>query len=190
MAMILKSLNKHVFVTLILMALTALPLTANEAYLSERAMDRVQNEVRKELVMLPFYSVFDHFEYQVSRDGELTLMGQVIRPTLKDAAERVTKDIEGIRSIRNQIEVLPLSPQDDRIRLQTFRALYSQPALQQLSVRAIPTIHIIVKRGDITLEGYVNNEVQKRVAEITAQQIPGTFKVTNNLLVDGDSDDS
>jgi hyperosmotically inducible protein len=140
-------------------------------------------EVRHELVMLPFYSVFDNLEYKV--DGaKVTLIGQVVRPVMKDDAEKAVKHIEGVEAVDNQIEVLPTSPNDDRIRRAEFRAIYSFPSLQMYEVRSVPPIHIVVKNGHVTLEGTVASEADKNAANIVANGVPGVFSVTNNLHVE------
>lgn len=145
--------------------------------------DRITREVRHELVMLPYYGVFDNLAYRVSGDT-VTLYGQVTRPTLKSDAERVVKGIEGIGTVRNEIEVLPLSPNDDRIRLAVYRAIYGEPALQRYGLQAVPPIHIIVKNGNVTLMGVVGNEGDKNIAGIRAKGVPGVFNVSNEVQVE------
>ena len=150
---------------------------------SQPVRERLEKEVRHELVMLPFYGVFDNFAFKV--DGyKVTLLGQVTRPTLKADAERVVKGIEGVESVENQIDVLPLSPNDDRIRLAVYRAIYNQTALNRYALRAVPTIHIIVRNGNVTLEGAVATEADKNIANMRANSVHGVFSVTNNLQVD------
>ncbi len=150
---------------------------------SDRARQRLEREVRHELVMLPYYGVFDNLAFKV--DGyTVTLMGQVARPTLKTDAERVVTDIEGVEKVINRIEVLPLSPNDDRIRLTVYRAIYSHSALQRYALQSVPPIHIIVKGGDVTLEGVVASEGDKNIANIQANGVPGVFSVTNHLRVE------
>lgn len=145
--------------------------------------EKIIKEVRHELVMLPYYNVFDNLAYRV--DGsKVTLFGSVVRPTLKSDAERSVKKIEGVTSVDNQIEVLPPSPNDDRVRRATYRAVYSRPQLERYQLGAVPPIHIIVKNGNVTLEGVVDNQGDKTVAGIAAQGVPGSFKVTNNLQVE------
>jgi len=149
-----------------------------------KGYDRFVREIRHELVMLPYYGVFDNLAYRV--DGyKVTLMGQVTRPTLKSDAERVVKDIEGVEQVVNNIEVLPLSPNDDRIRMAAYRTIYGHPALNRYSLSAVPPIHIIVKNGNIALEGVVANEGDKNIAGIQANSVQGAFGVTNNLRVEG-----
>jgi len=148
-----------------------------------RSMDRIAREVRHELVMLPYYGVFDNLAFRV--DGStVTLMGQVTRPTLKSDSERVVKNIEGVEQVNNQIEVLPASPNDDRIRLAVYRAIYGHTALNRYALQAVPPIHIIVRNGNVTLEGVVANESDKNIANIQANSVPGVFSVTNNLRVE------
>ena len=152
---------------------------------SERATDRLQNQIRRELVTLPFYSVFDNFEYKLSGNGVVTLLGQVHRPTLKSSAENVVKRIEGVTKVVNEIEVLPVSSMDDQIRLATYRSIYGHTALQTLAIRAVPPIHIIVKNGNVTLEGVVSTKLEKQVAGAQANGVAGVFSVKNNLRVEG-----
>ena len=144
---------------------------------------RLEKEVRHELVMLPYYDVFDNLAFKVE-GNQVTLLGQVSRPTLKSDAENVVKRIEGVEKVSNEIEVLPLSSNDGRIRLAVYRAIYSQSALQRYGLRAVPTIHIIVKNGNVTLEGAVANEADKNIAGIQANGVSGVFSVTNHLQVD------
>jgi len=150
--------------------------------IAQPGQDKITKEVRHELVMLPYYGVFDNLAYRV--DGaKVTLFGQVTRPTLKSDAENAVKKIEGVQNVDNEIEVLPLSPNDDQIRRATYRKIYSNPALQRYQMGAVPPIHIIVKNGNITLVGVVDNEGDKNLAGIAANGVPGAFKVTNELSV-------
>lgn len=151
---------------------------------SARGVERIIREVRHELVMLPFYGVFDNLAYKVEPNGTVTLMGQVTRPTLKSDAQNVVKRIEGVEKVVNQIEVLPVSPNDDRLRLAVYRTVYGHVALNRYSLRAVPPIHIIVKNGNVTLEGVVANEGDRNIANIQANSVAGVFSVTNNLRVD------
>jgi hyperosmotically inducible protein len=151
----------------------------------DRSRRGIAREVRHELVMLPYYGVFDHFQFQV--DGEtVTLSGKVTRPTLKSAAENVVTDIEGVERVVNNIEVLPVSPNDDGIRRATYTAIYGHTALQRYGLQAVPPIHIIVENGNVTLEGVVASEADKNIAGIQAKSVSGVFSVTNNLRVEQD----
>jgi hyperosmotically inducible protein len=150
---------------------------------NNRGPDRIAKEVRHELVMLPYYNVFDNLAYKV--DGStVTLLGQVTRPTLKSDAGRVVKSIEGVEKVVNNIEVLPVSPNDDRIRTAVYRAIYGHTALNRYGLQAVPPIHIIVNNGNVTLEGVVANEGDKNIANIQANGVPGVFSVKNNLRVE------
>jgi hyperosmotically inducible periplasmic protein len=144
---------------------------------------RITREVHHELVMLPYYSVFDNLAYKVDGDT-VTLLGQVARASLKGSAESVVKRIEGVNKVVNDIEVLPASPTDDQIRRAEFRAIYGDPVLSKYAYGAVPPIHIIVNNGRVTLEGVVDSEADKNVAGIRAKGVPGTFGVTNNLRVE------
>ncbi|MBI1765441.1 MAG: BON domain-containing protein [Acidobacteria bacterium] len=145
--------------------------------------DKTLKKIRKELITLPFYSVFDNLAFKYE-DGVVTLYGQVARPTLRKDAERVVEKVAGVEDVVNKIEVLPLSSFDDRIRLATYRAIYRQPGLDRLSIQAVPPIHIIVKNGNVTLEGVVNNKGDATRAYLAANGVPNVFSVTNNLRIE------
>ena len=144
--------------------------------------DRLAREVRHEMVMLPYYGVFDNLAYRVDGNA-VTLFGQVTRPTLKSDAENVVKRIEGVDRVINNIEVLPPSPDDDRIRMALYRAIYGFPSLNRYALSAIPSIHIIVKGGRATLTGVVDNEGDKNAAGLQANGVSGVFAVENELQV-------
>jgi hyperosmotically inducible protein len=152
--------------------------------LSQKSIDRIYKEVRHELVMLPYYGVFDNLAYKVDPDGTVTLLGQVSRPTLKSDAENAVKRIEGVEKVVNNIEVLPTSMNDDQIRRAAYRAIYGNDVLSQYQVRAVPPIHIIVNNGHITLEGVVARQMEKQIAGMQANGVHGAFSVTNNLAVE------
>ena len=156
---------------------------------SQKSIERIYKEVRHELVMLPFYGVFDNLAYKVDPDGTVTLLGQVSRPTLKSDAENVVKHIEGVEKVVNNIEVLPTSINDDQIRRAAYRAIYGNEVLSQYQMRAVPPIHIIVKNGHITLEGVVAREMDKQIAGVQANSVHGAFSVTNNLVVEEEGKD-
>src|SRR5215813_13633091 len=148
-----------------------------------RGQERLVKEVRHELVMLPYYNVFDNLSYKVE-GSTVTLMGQVTRPTLKSDAGRVVKGIEGVEKVVNNTEVLPVSPNDERIRIAVYRAIYGHTALQRYSLQAVPPIHIIVNNGNVTLEGVVASEADKNIANLQANGVSGVFSVKNNLRVE------
>jgi hyperosmotically inducible protein len=149
---------------------------------NDPAAARINKEVRHELVMLPYLDVFDNLAYRV--DGScVTLVGQVTRPILKTNAEKVVKGIEGVDKVDNQIELLPLSSHDDRLRRSLYRAIYGYPSMNRYALPVIKPIRIIVKNGNVTLEGVVDNQADKNIANIRANGVHGVFSVTNNLRV-------
>jgi hyperosmotically inducible protein len=141
-------IGKRLTTFVLLSALWSPALGQQRRPMSEKARQRLEREVRHELVMLPYYGVFDLLAFKL--EGEkVVLIGQVTRPTLKSDAERVVSSIEGVEAIDNRIEVLPLSPNDDRIRRATYQAIFSRPGLQRYTLMAVPSIHIIVKNGHV-----------------------------------------
>lgn len=151
-----------------------------------RAEQNLVREVRHQLVLLPYYSVFDNLAFKVEGD-HVILEGQVTRPTLKSDAEKVVKNIESVASVTNNIEVLPPSPMDDQLRRALYRAIYGDPSLSKYAWSAVPSIHIIVKNGNVTLEGVVDSETDKNLAGLRANSVPNVFSVKNNLVVAGNS---
>jgi hyperosmotically inducible protein len=139
-------------------------------------------EVGHQLVQIPWLSVFDNLQYSV-RGSEVTLAGQVWQPVTKDDAEKAVKGIEGVTKVINNIEVLPLSPLDDQIRRAEYRAIYGFPGLERYAMGVLPSIHIIVKNGHVTLVGTVDNEMDKNVVEIRAKSVPNVFSVDDQLQV-------
>lgn len=146
------------------------------------AQARIQREVTHELLMLPYYSVFDTIEYQVNGDT-VTLLGSVTRPVLKSDAEGAVKHIEGVNRVDNKIEVLPPSPMDDQMRLLLFRAIYGYPSLEKYALGVQKPIRIIVNGGHVSLEGVVDSQSDKDTAGIRANGVSGVFSVANNLRV-------
>ncbi|MGH9700407.1 MAG: BON domain-containing protein [Candidatus Acidiferrales bacterium] len=140
-------------------------------------------EVRHQLLLVPWYSVFDNLEYSVN-GYTVTLKGQVVRPSLKSDAVAAVKNIEGVEKVDDQIEVLPASSMDDQIRIAEFHAIYGAPQLERYAEGSIQAIHIVVKNGHVTLEGVVANESDKNVANIRANTVANVFSVTNNLQVE------
>jgi|SRR5579863_1749235 len=149
---------------------------------SEKAVARIQKEVRHELLMLPYLGVFDNLAYKV--DGyNVTLFGQVTRPALKSDAENAVKRIEGVEKVDNQIEVLPPSVMDDNLRRRLYRAIYGYGPLQKYALGVQQPIRIVVKNGHVALEGVVDGEADKNIAGMRANGVSGVFSVTNNLAV-------
>ncbi len=147
-----------------------------------QAVERIVREVRHEILLLPYYGVFDNITYSVS-GYNVTLMGRVTNPTLKQDAGNVVKHIEGVEKVDNQIEVLPPSPMDDGLRLKLYRSIYGFGPLEKYAMPVIKPIRIIVKNGNVTLEGVVDNETDKNLANVRANTVSGIFSVTNNLKV-------
>jgi hyperosmotically inducible periplasmic protein len=168
-------------IVLILLAFTSLAQDREQP--SAKSQERIIKEVRHEILMLPYFGVFDNLYFKV--DGyNVQLLGQVVRPTLKSDAENAVKHIEGVEKVDNQIEVLPLSPMDDGLRRRLFRAIYGYPAFEKYAMPVQKPIRIIVKNGHVTLEGVVDNDADKNIAGLRANGVSGTFSVTNNLRVE------
>jgi hyperosmotically inducible periplasmic protein len=157
---------------------------------NERRVVALAEEVRHQLVSLPYYSVFDWLEANVGPQGEVTLSGQVVKPTTKSDAENRIKNLESVSRVENRIEVLPLSPSDDQLRIAIYRSLfrYDSP-LFRYGTAAVPSIHIIVANGHVQLKGVVASEEDGQLAYMAANQVPGTFGVKNELRVEKSPDD-
>ncbi len=170
------------------LAITASIAVARPASSQDRSEDLslTQKKVRHELVMIPRYGVFDNLSFEVEGDT-VTLYGQVVNPSTRKEAEKRVKKLEGIDRVVNRIEVLPLSSYDNTIRARTYRAVFRSGGLYRYAMGANPSIHIIVNRGHVTLEGVVSNKGDKQLAYFAANQVPGVFSVTNNLRVERDS---
>ena len=167
-----------VFATLLL---TIVPAVA----LAQRAIDpQLSRRVRRELVTLPYYGVFDNLAYSIN-GGNVTLYGQVVRPTTRSDAERRVKKIAGVTRVVNNIEVLPLSRFDDQIRVATYRSIANMGGLHRYLRGTNPSIHILVDRGHVTLEGVVSGSGDATLAYHAANRVPGVFSVRNNLRVEG-----
>ena len=165
-----------------LLSLATLGVAQDRDQPSAKAQDRITREVRHELLMLPYFGVFDYIAYKV--DGPtVTLLGAVVRPTTKSDAENAVKHIEGVEKVDNQIEILPPSPMDDGLRIRLYHEIYGYPALEKYALGVQKPMRIIVKMGRVTLEGVVDNETDKNLAGLRANSVPGIFSVTNNLQV-------
>jgi len=164
-----------------MLLLTVVPAVA----LGQSAIDpQLARRVRRELVTLPYYGVFDNLEYSIN-SGTVTLSGQVVRPTTRSDAEGRVKRIKGVSRVVNNIEVLPLSRFDDDIRRATFRSVSRMGGLYRYLQGTNPSLHIIVARGHVTLEGVVSGSGDRNLAYMAANRVPGVFSVTNNLKVEG-----
>jgi hyperosmotically inducible protein len=170
-----------------LAASAATTATASPLAESGQSFDaqQVSKRVRKELVTLPYYGVFDNLAYKVEGDT-VTLYGQVVRPSTRSDAERRVAKIKGVQRVVNNIEVLPLSGFDDSIRAEAYRTIFNTSSLYRYAMGSNPSLHIVVNRGHLTLEGVVGNRMDKQLAEFAARSIPGVFSVTNNLIAERD----
>jgi hyperosmotically inducible periplasmic protein len=176
-----RKLVSSVFLLVPLIVL-AMPVPTH-SQVPEQAVQRIQKEVRHEILMLPYFGVFDNIAFKVE-GYKVTLLGQVTRPTLKKDAENVVKRIEGVEKVDNQIEVLPPSSMDDQLRLRLYRAIYGDPSLERYAMPVVKPIRIIVKSGNVTLEGVVDSEGDKNLVNIRANGVSGIFSVTNHLRVE------
>ena len=168
---------------LVLLMVLGQPLVAR----SQATNPRMIREIRHELRMLPYYGVYDWLEFEIRGDNTVVLRGQVVRPTTKSEAESRVKDVDGVSKVNNQIEVLPLSPSDDRLRLAVYRAIYSSNSpLFRYATQSVPPIHLIVNRGHATLKGVVANKGDAQLAYIRARGVPGLFSVKNELVIEGE----
>lgn len=185
------SIYKRQFFTRFMLLGAALLVLATGAFAQDQPRSnakfeqRLTQEVNHELVMLPFYSVWDNLQYKVdAASGVVTLQGQVLNDRTKIDAEKRVKDIEGVNKVVNNIELLPASPNDDRIRRAEYRAIFGDPALEMYSFGSVQPVHIVVKNGHVTLEGNVLNQGHKQLAEVRAKGVSGVFSVTNNLRIE------
>jgi hyperosmotically inducible protein len=170
------------FSILVLLMVLGQPLVARS-----QTNPRLIREVRHELRMLPYYGVFDWLEFEVQPDNTVVLRGQVVRSSTKSDAEGRVKDVEGVSRVTNQIEVLPLSPNDDRLRRSLYRAIYNfNSPLFRYATQSVPPIHLIVDRGHATLKGVVANKGDAQLAYIRARGVPGLFSVKNELVIEGE----
>lgn len=177
----MNSIKSKTMAVAIVLASTVFAFSAVSAMAAEQ--DRTTEKIRKELVTLPYFGVFDNLEFKLE-GSTVILSGQVVRPTTKsDAARRVSK-IEGVDHVVNNIEVLPPSPFDDSLRLRVYRAVFRTGSLYRYAQGANPSIHIVVDRGHVTLEGVVSNKSDSNLAFISANGVSGVFSVTNNLRVE------
>jgi len=172
----------RVFPILVLLMVLGHPLVARS-----QVNPRMVREIRHELRMLPYYGVYDWLEFEVQPDNTVVLRGQVVRPTTKSDSEGRVKDVDGVSRVNNQIEVLPLSPSDDRLRGALYRAIYNfNSPLFRYATQSVPPIHLIVDRGHATLKGVVANKGDAQLAYIRARGVPGLFSVKNELIIEGE----
>ncbi len=171
----------------ILLALSLPVFAANAAARAgtgqNTSTNQLAGEVRHQLVMLPYYGIFDNLEFQIAGNDKVVLMGEVVRPILKDDAAAAVRSIPGVRQVVNDIKVLPPSPFDNRIRRAEYREIYGTPGFEKYAIQAVPPIHIIVDNGNVTLVGVVADKMDKNLAGIKANEVRNVFHVTNDLRV-------
>jgi BON domain len=176
-------MRRFFLIIVVLVTIASLPNTAAAQNLSQSARAQIENNVVREIA--PTVGVFDYVSFQLDASGAVTLYGQVRDPNLKTHAAEDAKKVEGVKRVQNNIEVLPISPSDDEIRRAVYLAVYRQPGFEKYSTRAVPPIHIIVKNGAVSLEGFVASKVEFAQAKTAAANVPGTFNVTNHLRIEG-----
>ena len=167
------------------MALTVASLALASSKPATETPD-LREQIRKQLVTLPWLGIYDSLSFRLEEGGKVTLLGETVRPTLKSSAANVVKRLAGVTSVENQIEVLPLSPFDDRVRIAVARAIYGYGALGRYGLGAQPSIRVIVKNGNVTLKGVVANQMDKNLAFVQANGVGGVFAVVNELMVEAD----
>jgi len=167
------------------MVLASVLLTASFAFATS-PQPKSMEKIRKELVTLPYYGVFDNLEYKLE-GSTVTLYGQVVNPVTRSGAARRVARLEGVDQVINNIEVLPVSGFDDSIRARAYRSIFRSGSLYRYAMGTNPSIHIIVRNGNVTLEGVVSSRMDSQLAYMAANQVPGVFSVTNNLRVESGS---
>lgn len=180
-------MNKILLIAVLILGLigmTAGTVSAQVVSVEFSERTEMSEKVRKEILGLPYYGAFDAIGFDIKGDTVI-LNGYVVRPLTKDDAEDEVAEIPGVRRVINNIEVLPVSPNDDRIRLRVQSSIADKGALYRYLLGANPSIRIVVKNGRVMLEGYVANEADRNLANIAAREVSGTFEVTNNLKIEG-----
>jgi len=165
------------------MMASAFSFSVQNAMASERGMERLDKQVKHELNMLPYVNAFDYLTFTVDANNNVTLSGEVTNPVVKSDAANVVKRIEGVEHVNNQIQVLPLSPMDDGLRVRLFRTIYGYPTLQKYGLGVNKSIRIIVDGGHVTLMGVVDSDMDRNIAGMRANGVPGIFSVDNQLTV-------
>ena len=178
--------SKRLFPVAFMALLAAAPGSASNANTSapvEQAA--LEKNVNRALETLASDGLFDILSYRVDSEFNVTLTGQVARPVVSRDAVAAVRNVAGVRSVDNQIEVLPLSPFDDNVRLRAYAAIFAYPALSRYAINARPPIRILVKNGDVTLDGVVATELDSKLIEMRVRSLGGIFQVTNRLKVEG-----
>lgn len=180
----LRHISSTLVATTAMLVLSVALFAAGPADTPQQNLSKLERDIRHELVMLPYYTVFDNLQFQVKGDDTVVLSGQVVWGPLKDHAEEAVENVKGITGIVNNIEVLPLYPYDNALRYRLYRAIYGQAGFTKYSDQTVPPIHIIVDNGRVTLIGVVNSQFDKNAAGIAANTVRNVQKVTNDLQVE------
>jgi hyperosmotically inducible protein len=170
-------------VLMLALAAGTFSFAARNAAASEVESARIVRQVTHELNMIPYVNAFDYVTFTVNSDGSVTLAGSVTNPVVKSDAGNVVKKVEGVERVDNEIQVLPVSPMDDGLRVRLFRTIYGYPALEKYALGLNKPIRIIVANGRVTLMGVVDNEMDRTIAGMRANEVPGIFSVDNQLKV-------
>ena len=179
-------MQRRMIPTLLLLTCLSSSMLAS-TFTASQTNPRLVRQVRHELATLPYYGVFDWLEFETQPDGTVVLRGQVVRPTTKSEAEARVREVDGVRNVVNEIQELPVSPNDDRLRVALYRTIYGwNSPLFRYATQAIPSIHIIVDRGRATLKGVVASKADAQLAYMRARSVPGLFDVKNELIVEGE----
>ena len=177
----------HIVIVMMMTIMFTPPSAVSKFAHTPQVNAHLVRQVRHELAMLPYYGVFDWLEFEARPDGAVVLRGYVTRPSTKSEAEARVKEVDGVTKVVNEIQVLPPSPQDDRLRVALYRQLYNWDSpLFRYATQAIPSIHIIVDRGRAILKGIVNTKADAQLAYMRARSVPGLFDVKNDLLVENE----
>ena len=165
------------------LSLSSVGAAASEQPISGQGIARIQKKVRHELNMLPYVNAFDYMTFAVDDNGTVTLNGEVTNPVVKSDAANVVKRVEGVEHVDNKIQVLPVSFFDSGLRARLYRTIYGYGPLQRYALGVNKPIRIIVENGHVTLMGVVDNQMDKNLAGIRANGVPGVFSVENQLQV-------
>lgn len=179
----IRGFGRFVSRAVVALALLAVPQPSAAAPGQDLRTKQLEFEVHSALLRLPYYDVFDSLAFEIGDHGTVRLTGHVLNGWLKDGAERAVKRIGGVDTVINEIEILPASPGDDRIRFALYRSLFGDSGLYRYAMGAHPSIRIVVKHGRVTLEGLVNTTLDRTLAGFKAREVFGVFEVTNNLVV-------
>ncbi len=178
----MRKINKLLVLSIAFLAIAFVNVDA-QTYSGDASAMQMEKDVRKQILKLPYYEVFDHIEYSI-QGNTVVLDGKVRNATNRKAAESAIKRVSGVEAVVNNIEILPVGGFDERIRIQLLRSVSSAGGLSRYLWPINPSIRLIVDRGHVSLEGFVSNKTDSDLANIAARSVPGVFSVTNNLVVD------